>query len=351
MSTVNVEEINNAYFNASNFESLMRGIHFTVFLMALSNIFTGPQRGTHSRRVMTLLIVVMFVLSTVHNAAFWAYVHRAFITHGQTSQSVADALNEYPVWFTGVTGVSDANAVLADCIIIWRCWIVWGQNWWITVIPIICTMLTTAFSIIAIYSTVTSTTFGAVGVDYATALYSTSLATTIYCTGMIIYRIVMVGRSQRIGGGLQAYHNVMEILVESSALYCIATLFALVAYIRSGPASEYASAFWTSVTGIAPTLIVARVASGEARPDESWKESKQGTHQLSFLRFNGGGPGPDTPSTSYELQDSDKRGSDIIIRTTGYSDAEVGEASTVFTPTVASHPRSEKRRAEVEDKV
>lgn len=103
-----------------------------------------------------------------------------------------------------------------------------------------------AFSIIATYGTVSSTSFGAVGVDYATALYSTSLITTILCTGLIVYKIVQVGGAQK--GGLRSYRNIMEILVESAVLYSTATLFALLAYIYSGVASEYASAFWTSIT-------------------------------------------------------------------------------------------------------
>lgn len=94
----------------------------------------------------------------------------------------------------------------------------------------------------------TSTTFGAVGVDYATALYSTSLATTVFCTAMIIYHVVQVTSKLENGASLRSYRSVIEILVESSALYSIATLFALVAYVHSGPASEFASAFWTSIT-------------------------------------------------------------------------------------------------------
>ncbi|KAG6902509.1 hypothetical protein C0995_015701 [Termitomyces sp. Mi166 len=224
-------------------------------------------------------------MSTIHHATYWAYVRRAFISHGKTAQSIADALNEYPVWFTGTTSVSDANAVLADCVIIWRTWIVWGRSWKVATVPTICTLLTTAFSIIAIYETVTGTTFGVVGVDYATALYSTSLVTTLYCTAAIVYRVVLVGRHSGVGYRLRSYRGVIEILVESSVLYFIATLFALVAYVCSGPASEFASAFWTSITGIAPTLVIARVAGGESRPNNTWNETRQGP-VLSFLRFN-----------------------------------------------------------------
>ncbi|KAJ7572656.1 hypothetical protein C8J56DRAFT_584137 [Mycena floridula] len=251
MSAIDIKEINESYFNACNFESLMRGIHFAVYVSALSKIYTGPRRTSgRARLLMALLISVLFILSTIHNATYWAYVHQAFIAHGETAQSTADYINSYPPWFTGITSVSDANAVLADCIIIWRTWVVWGGMWQIIVIPIITTMLMTAFSIIAIYQTVTSTSFGAVGVDYATALYSSTLATTLYCTIMIVYRIVQVGRMSRIGerSGLRAYRGLIEVLVESSALYAIGTMFALISYMKSGPASEFASAFWTSIT-------------------------------------------------------------------------------------------------------
>jgi len=325
MSSIDVIEINEAYFNACNFESLMRGIHFAVYCMAVSQIFTGPKRSMQSKQGMFLLVTAFFIMSTIHNAAYWAYVRRAFIAYGETAESTADALNEYPVWFTGITSVSDANAVLADCVIIWRAWVVWGGSWWITVVPIICTMLTTAFSIIAIYQTVTFTTFGAVGVDYATALYSTSLATTLYCTIVIIYRIVQVGRQaqvgERRGAGVRAYRGVIEILVESSALYAIATLFALIAYVRSGPASEFASAFWTSITGIAPTLLVSRVASGQARPDDSWTENTGGISTIRFTRSKA-----EKPRHSYELQTTS---SPPMTATAAYSDMDDNETSAV----------------------
>ncbi|KAG6850449.1 hypothetical protein H0H93_013321 [Arthromyces matolae] len=243
------KEINQAYFNALVFEALMRG--------------EGPKRGGQSRIGMTIVITILFILATADLGAYWAYVRRAFIAHGDTAETIAAALNEYPMWFTAMLSFGDANAALADCVIIWRTWVIWGRNWKIIVAPIITTMLTIAFSIIATYQTVTNTTFGVLGVDYATALYSTTLATTIICTGAIVYRVVSIG-------GFRSYSAILEILIESAMLYCIATLFALIAYIVDGPASEYSSAFWTACTGIAPTLVVARVAAGQAAPKKKW---------------------------------------------------------------------------------
>ncbi|KAH0589633.1 hypothetical protein J132_09220 [Termitomyces sp. J132] len=277
------KEINESYFNTNIFYALMRGIHFVVYILALSKIWAGPKRTGQSRVGMTVVITILFTLATADFGSFWAYVRSAFIAHGETENSIAEALDSYPTWFTAMLSYSDANAALADGVIIWRTWVIWGRNWRITVLPIITTLLTIAFSIIAIFQVVTNTTFGILGVDYATALYITTLFTTIFCTGAIVYRVVAIG-------GFASYSSILEILIESAILYCVATVFALIANIVDGPAAEYASAFWSACVGIAPTLVVARVAAGQAKPKSKWPwdtetciQSNEGV--VSFPRF------------------------------------------------------------------
>jgi len=277
----------------------MRGIHFVVFIMALAAIYTSPERAVQSRRAMAILVSVFFILSTADLGSYWAYVGGAFIAHGETAESTATALNAYPTWFLAMMGVSDLNAVLADCVIIWRTWVIWGKNWKITVVPVVLTLLTIAFSIIATYQAITGTSFDALRVDFATGLYSTSLGTTIFCTGAIIYRIAQLG-------SLGAYLGVIEIIVESSLLYAVAPLFSLLAYIYSGPLSTYAGAFWTACTGIAPTLVIVRVAAGHARPNQTWmsRTSKSGPSMsglVSLPRFNISRRGANGPGFNPEV--------------------------------------------------
>lgn len=69
-----------------------------------------------------------------------------------------------------------------------------------------------------------------------------------------------------------------------------------------------------SEQGIAPTLIVARVASGEARTDDSWRNSEEVTGELSALRFDGS----DEESTStYEMHNDGLPTSVTMKSTTG----------------------------------
>ncbi len=56
------------------------------------------------------------------------------------------------------------------------------------------------------------------------------LASTLWCTLFIIYRIVTVTRS---AGGLNAYRHVIEVLVESSALYSISLILFVTFYVRN----------------------------------------------------------------------------------------------------------------------
>ncbi len=122
---------------------------------------------------------------------------------------------------------------------------------------------------------------------------SFALALTLWCTLLIIYRIVhTVARSGRLG----AYRHVIEILVESSALYAISLILFVAFYARNDATLYYFDAL-SAITrvhfhsshvlashrhfqGIAPTLLVGRVAAGHARSDESWQEGI-----ISTLRF------------------------------------------------------------------
>ncbi|KAG6830550.1 hypothetical protein H0H87_007697 [Tephrocybe sp. NHM501043] len=110
---------------------------------------------------MTVVVNVLSILTIADLGAFWAYVRRAFIAHQR-----------------------DYMAHLG-------------------------TMPTLAFFVIAIFQTVTGTTFGVLGVDYATALYSTTLATTVICTAAIVYRVVAIG-------GFRSYSSIIEIVVQSA---------------------------------------------------------------------------------------------------------------------------------------
>ncbi|SJL14018.1 uncharacterized protein ARMOST_17470 [Armillaria ostoyae] len=187
-----------------------------------------------------------------------------------------------------LTGGIDAilSTFLADATLIWRCWIVWGRSWRVVLIPIVCTTLAIiSRGIVTYYST-----FGPIDnvppqalylekiVNWAVLYSSLILATFLWCTILIVYRILRLGG---VAAGMRVYHRVIEMLVESASLYSAVIVVLLVFEVRDEVAGAYIEEFAIAIRGIAPTILVGRIAAGHARPDDSWSESIM----TSSLRF------------------------------------------------------------------
>ncbi len=118
-----------------------------------------------------------------------------------------------------------------------------------------------------------------------------TVATNSLCTLLILFRIVRVSG---ISASLKTYRGIIEILIESAAMYAIVYIALLIAYayefyndtVTVMTAYTYPVVISDSITvrsyssastiltldsqGIAPTLIIARVMAGQSRPDDSW---------------------------------------------------------------------------------
>ncbi|PBK62439.1 hypothetical protein ARMSODRAFT_980711 [Armillaria solidipes] len=138
------------------------------------------------------------------------------------------------------------STVLADATLIWRCWIVWGRALHVVLVPIACT------------------TF--------------AIATLLWCTILIVYRILRVGG---LTAGMRVHHRLVEMLVESASFYSAVIIILLVFEVRNEVAGVYIEEFAIATRGMVPTILVGRIAAGHARPDDSWSENSS----TSSLRF------------------------------------------------------------------
>ncbi|PBK79899.1 hypothetical protein ARMGADRAFT_1172171 [Armillaria gallica] len=167
---------------------------------------------------------------------------------------------------------------------IWCCWIVGGRRWPVVLLPILSLISAigkvSTSSTLLVYPTfylvskvfeVYHEYFTAPHANVCQILYiSFVLATTLSCTLLIIYRILTVTVARRgAEGRLRVFHHFIEVLVESSALYSICLILDLAFTIRDDSWGEfYSDVIATIAKGIAPTLIVGRVAAGHTRPND-----------------------------------------------------------------------------------
>lgn len=63
------------------------------------------------------------------------------------------------------------------------------------------------------------------------------LATVLWCTLLIIYRILTV--TANVAAGMRSYHRVIEVMVESASLYSAVLIVLLVLEVRNDLAASY----------------------------------------------------------------------------------------------------------------
>ncbi len=85
--------------------------------------------------------------------------------------------------------------------------------------------------------------------NWAVATIAATLGTNILCTALIVGRIVYVARGHRgVMGGIRTYRGVLEILVESAALYSTTFVVLIILYPLEGNEYMYPQALIFSVT-------------------------------------------------------------------------------------------------------
>ncbi|KAK0194607.1 hypothetical protein F5146DRAFT_1135364 [Armillaria mellea] len=267
------------------------GLYTGILAVTLWNIST--MKAQRIGRAMVVIILLLHIATIIDLAINWSESHSVFVDHGENLRTKYVAnLSPNTVWSIGAGTVGAICSILADSTMIWRCWLVWGRRWLAILLPVIFLLSAIGFKIIGTYKIYTSLSASIFGLVFYTSFL---LASTLSCTLLIIYRIVTVARA---GGGLRNYHHVLEVFVESSALYSISLILCITFLARedislasfetlavAARVNSYyfpvSSHLIDIIQGVAPTILVGRVAAGHARPDSSW----QGSVISGSLRF------------------------------------------------------------------
>ncbi|KAF8910246.1 hypothetical protein CPB85DRAFT_1253386 [Mucidula mucida] len=251
------------------------GIHTCSFFIALYYIIESTQ-PIRKRITLASIISFLWVANTVILSLYWEYVGRLFISHGISLETEFNFNFASDLRLALPMNVLRACTVfVADLILVWRCWVLYGGNLTIIAVPSLCVIAETISVCLIIVSAVAKNNFiSASRVNWSLVYYSMTVATNTLCTLLILFRIVRVSG---IGASLKTYRGIIEILVESAAIYAIVYIALLIVYayqfyggVAVLTANAYPKVISYSITGIAPTLIVARVMAGQSRPDDSW---------------------------------------------------------------------------------
>ncbi|PBK67578.1 hypothetical protein ARMSODRAFT_1020583 [Armillaria solidipes] len=266
-----------AELNSTILFALLHGIYTGILAVTLWNIFINKYWSI--RRTVVFVIILLHALITIDFAVNWSYARSPFIENGQSFWTVYLKFSNGPgqaiFWEGGITAT--IGTILSDIYIIWCCWMVWGRRWVIVLLPILSQICAIASKIIKEYRDYFNTPEGIFPMLYISFV----LVTTLWCTLLIIYRILTVAGIKRgADSRLRVYRHFIEVLVESSALYSISLIVFLALAIRGDFGAYYLDVIAAIAKGVAPTLLIGRAAAGHTRPKEDCDESA-----VSTLRF------------------------------------------------------------------
>ncbi|KAJ7263131.1 hypothetical protein B0H12DRAFT_294057 [Mycena haematopus] len=268
--------LRDVYLNITLLQAFGNGIYCVIFFLTLyAMVF---MRRTHN--LIFIVVILMYTFATIQTGVHWAIIRNAFVTHGASPDDTVNYLNQPS--FTLIVLPSTllvANTFLADCVLIFRCYAVWNDNWRVIVLPVLSTISGTVFGILTVIETGNFIKYGGdpnAFVDYARPYFSLCLVTTLLATVLIVFRILWLTRDQA-GTAFSGYgyRAIIEMVVESALLYSTTLIVYIVLLFGADTSNNdgYAQAVLIQMTGIAPTLIVARVSFGLARPSSSWQRT------------------------------------------------------------------------------
>ncbi|KAF8915743.1 hypothetical protein CPB85DRAFT_1432753 [Mucidula mucida] len=232
LSAADVLEYHRNNLNSDVLELFCHGVYTCVYVYSICEIASSSiashksikRRGFHA-----ILITIMWSLATLIFGVRWYYLSSTYVDHGDSRESAFDfSASGFSTVISIVSRVSlSINVLIADCILMWRCWVIFGGYWVITILPSLCLLAELASCVLLLISNYDGGSVVSITeIDWNIVYYSMTVATNILCTGSIVLRIIYISRT------IRTYRGIIEILVESAMLYSVTyiTYIAVYAY-------------------------------------------------------------------------------------------------------------------------
>ncbi|KAH8105362.1 hypothetical protein BXZ70DRAFT_1043500 [Cristinia sonorae] len=261
-------------------ESVFYGIYLVTFGLCVNVLlFSEHTRpgGDRKYRLLSPFFIVallLFIIATLDEALLLRHVLDAFIWYKGAGGAKAE-FADISYWVNVMKTVCYvAQTSIADAMLIYRCYIVYGRNRMIAVglsVLWLACMVCEAFTCYIEFTLHSDTFLNSSKLSpFITALLSLTLALNLLATSMIVYKIyTILGQSAhyfvssrgegRSGGGLR---RAMRIVIESGAMYSVAVFVFFVVYLAGNNAQYGVSDCVVQVIGMAFNLMIIRLDQG-----------------------------------------------------------------------------------------
>jgi len=250
------------------FEAILYGFYCTLFLESVYIIIKKQKTKTTPAKVFFIATLVMFMVATSHIAInvyrllrgyVWLVADPGPVVYfsdlGRWENVAHDAINGIMTW-------------IGDFLLIYRCFIVWDNNYYIIILPTLLLASSIVANGVALHLFIEvrlGTLFSPALVRWMDSIYSIALAQNTITTGLIAYRIWRQDRESQILGirsedPKTSLKPILRIVVESAVIYVLTAVVIIILYARNNNFQFVVQEAIVPIIGIVFTLLSVRIA-------------------------------------------------------------------------------------------
>ncbi|KAF9554880.1 hypothetical protein CPC08DRAFT_160007 [Agrocybe pediades] len=247
------------------------GVYLVVYIQTLYILW--KRKGRNQRKSVTAVLGVLFAMSMLGTGIRCYQIESGFVSFGATQHSIYLAISEErPAQLHLVQSAAlFGSFILADWLMVWRCYHVWGGSLsviWIPSVLLSCEIVVYFVTIIFISANIDNVT-PSKAMAFNTlqlTLYIIPAVLSVITTALISYRITKINTRRN-----SDLKRLVDIIVHSSAVYTVllvmraafATPVPLAQRTSNsaqimGDVATYLEIFLMNIAGLAPTVMVAR---------------------------------------------------------------------------------------------
>ncbi|TFK51057.1 hypothetical protein OE88DRAFT_1808561 [Heliocybe sulcata] len=255
---------------------ILLGLQIYITFQAIYYLTASQSRASRARAFYIAYEIVLLVCSIIGWAVDCLLGQYMFIENpGYPGGPAAWFSDNSAVWWNIFGSAFDMLAIfMADGLLLYRCYIVWGSNRWIIAFPALLYLVSTVTAVIAVVESAlpgssffvkSSTNWGIPWISLTTAfnVMVTTLITTRILRARNLARTVMPHEMA------ETYTNIVAILIESSLPFTIIGVAFTVTLGKGLPSEAALAVIYGFFPGLAPQMIILRVAMGRAWTKET----------------------------------------------------------------------------------
>ncbi|THH09113.1 hypothetical protein EW146_g8787 [Bondarzewia mesenterica] len=251
-------------------EGIFYGLFLSLSAATLHILIIGRQRNSKLNVPMTIAAMVMLVLATAQIIVDTVNVFMAFVVLDRPER-LRFLLDVTQRIFAAKHAIYFTMMLVGDSIVIYRAFVVWNHNFWVIIVPVLCSL----GSAVSAYQTIWAVRHIASAsikgeTSWGIAVFALSLCANGIATSLIAYRIwthnrVMSSFGESWTSKSSSLAPVFRIVLESGLINA-AYLMAYLIVLRSGSHGlEVMACISTPLIGIIFSVVIIRAALASNR--------------------------------------------------------------------------------------